>query len=399
MHARRLTVKSKLTLAFGGLAALVLSVAGMALSALGDANQRFAAYVDGINARAILAGHVRVAVDARAVAARNLVLVTSPAELEAERAAVKAAHEKVQVQLAALKQLLAQASDASPKARELVAEMDRIESQYGRVALAIVELALAGKHSEAVAKMNGECRPLLAALAKASDAYARYTEERARQLVAESVAHHVQQRLLVIGGCLFAFAFAVGAGLWITRGLLRALGAEPDDLSQASAQVARGDLSPLPGAAAAPAGSVLSSLVAMQASLAGIVHEVRQASDSIATGSSQIAEGSADLSQRTERQASALQQTSATMDELSATVRNNADSAQQANRLAAGASDVAGKGGEVVGQVVQTMRDINGSSKRIAEITAVIDGIAFQTNILALNAAVEAARAGEQGRG
>jgi len=119
----------------------------------------------------------------------------------------------------------------------------------------------------------------------------------------------------------------------------------------------------------------------------------------VATASAQIAQGNQDLSGRTEQQASALQQTAATMDELGSTVRNNADNAKQANQLALGASAVAVRGGGVVGQVVETMKGINQSSRKIADIIGVIDGIAFQTNILALNAAVEAARAGEQGRG
>jgi methyl-accepting chemotaxis protein len=152
-------------------------------------------------------------------------------------------------------------------------------------------------------------------------------------------------------------------------------------------------------AAHVPAGSVLASLCVMQASLASIVGEVRGASESIAAGSAQIATGNADLSQRTEEQASALQQTAATMEQLGTTVRHNAGNAKQADLLAAGASDVASQGGNVVSRVVGTMKGINDSSKRIADIIGVIDGIAFQTNILALNAAVEAARAGEQGRG
>jgi methyl-accepting chemotaxis protein len=144
---------------------------------------------------------------------------------------------------------------------------------------------------------------------------------------------------------------------------------------------------------------LLAALGDMQSSLTRVVTVVRGNAESVATASAQIAQGNHDLSGRTEQQASALQQTSATMDELGSTVRNNADNARQANQLALGASSVAIKGGDVVSEVVQTMKGINESSKKITDIIAVIDGIAFQTNILALNAAVEAARAGEQGRG
>jgi methyl-accepting chemotaxis protein len=133
--------------------------------------------------------------------------------------------------------------------------------------------------------------------------------------------------------------------------------------------------------------------------LAKVIHQIRESSDSINLASKEIAQGNADLSQRTEEQASSLQQTASSMEELTATVKQNAENSRQANQLASGASEVAVRGGEVVRQVVDTMGGITESSKKIADIIGVIDGIAFQTNILALNAAVEAARAGEQGRG
>jgi uncharacterized protein Yka (UPF0111/DUF47 family) len=143
----------------------------------------------------------------------------------------------------------------------------------------------------------------------------------------------------------------------------------------------------------------MAQLQAMQTSLAKVVGNVRQSSESVATASAQIAQGNNDLSQRTEEQAATLEETAASMEQLGATVKQNADNAKQANQLALSASAVAIKGGQVVGQVVKTMKGINDSSKQIADIISVIDGITFQTNILALNAAVEAARAGEQGRG
>ncbi len=146
-------------------------------------------------------------------------------------------------------------------------------------------------------------------------------------------------------------------------------------------------------------GQLMQALSDMNHSLIGVVGSVRQGAEGVATASAEIAQGNNDLSARTESQASALEQTASSMEELGAAVRQNADSARQANQLAHTASTVAIKGGEVVGQVVQTMHGINESSRKISDIISVIDGIAFQTNILALNAAVEAARAGEQGRG
>ncbi len=146
-------------------------------------------------------------------------------------------------------------------------------------------------------------------------------------------------------------------------------------------------------------GLLMQALKDMNASLASIVGEVRNSTDSISTAANEIASGNADLSSRTEQQASSLEETASSMEELTSTVKQNAENAKQANQLAANASDIAVKGGVVVNEVVHTMGSISASSKKIMDIISVIEGIAFQTNILALNAAVEAARAGEQGRG
>jgi methyl-accepting chemotaxis protein len=146
-------------------------------------------------------------------------------------------------------------------------------------------------------------------------------------------------------------------------------------------------------------GRLMLAIDTMRTALQRSLREVQGVVGNIATASAEIATGNHDLSTRTEQTASNLQQTASSMEELTSTVNNSADSARQANQLTAAAADVAQKGGVVIAQVVATMDDINTSSKRIADIIGVIDGIAFQTNILALNAAVEAARAGEQGRG
>jgi methyl-accepting chemotaxis protein len=146
-------------------------------------------------------------------------------------------------------------------------------------------------------------------------------------------------------------------------------------------------------------GKLMRALQGMNASLFTVVSEVQQGTSAISTASGEIAAGNLDLSSRTEQQASSLEETAASMEELTSTVRQNADNAHQANTLALAASDVAVRGGVIVGRVVDTMASIDASARKIVDIIGVIDGIAFQTNILALNAAVEAARAGEQGRG
>ena len=187
---------------------------------------------------------------------------------------------------------------------------------------------------------------------------------------------------------------------WITRVISHSLGKGMSKAVGVVNRMAQGDLSAsIESNGKDEVSHLLNSMAAMQNSLALVVSNVRQGAESVATASAEIAQGNQDLSARTESQASALEQTAAATEQLSSTVKQNADSAAQANHLAMNASKVAVRGGEVVAQVVTTMKDINQSSRKIADIISVIDGIAFQTNILALNAAVEAARAGEQGRG
>jgi methyl-accepting chemotaxis protein-1 (serine sensor receptor) len=399
MKPKQMTVRKKLTAAFGLLAMMVLLVSGFALQALSDANERFVGYVNGINARAEVAEQVRAAVDRRAVAVRNLVLVTKPADIEKEKAAVTQAHADVQARIRHLKELIASATNTTSTARALVVDIDRVEARYGPVALAIYSAAIENRRDEAIRMMNDQCRPLLAALTGATNAYSDYTRTRARGLIQDAADRYTVQRTQLMGICLGAVGAAIAMAWLITRSLMRALGTEPGSLGEIVRRVADGDLSPVAGAQTAPSASVLASMGAMQTSLMQLIGQVRTSADNVATGSSQIASGNQDLSSRTEQQASSLQETVSSMDELTSTVRQNAQNAQQASTLAANASEVAQKGSAVVGEVVATMTEIRQSSTKVADITGIIEGIAFQTNILALNAAVEAARAGEQGRG
>jgi methyl-accepting chemotaxis protein-1 (serine sensor receptor) len=398
MNFNKWTITSRLMAAFGLLVAIVLLVSGLALRALGNANDNFGSYVSDTTARITQASSVRRAMFERTIASRNLVLAGNPAIHEAEKAAVLTAHEAVGKRITKLKAMVADPS-ISDDERKQVAEIEAIEARYAVVSERIVQLALENKRDESIAMMNNDCRPLLAVLSKTIGAYSDHLRKLGENEVAAAKSEHASNRASLLVACAIAVALAIGMALLITRNLVRALGAEPAALSDVARRVAVGDLVQVEGVDKAPAGSVMASLGEMQANLAKVVSQVRGASDSIATGSAQIATGNADLSQRTEQQASNLQETAASMEEMNATVRNNADTARQANQLATSASSAAAKGGEVVGQVVATMHEITDSSRKIADIIGVIDGIAFQTNILALNAAVEAARAGEQGRG
>ena len=392
----QITLKTKLLAGFGAMAAVALLVSATSVHSLAGANARFTDYLSGAAQREQLAVEIRGAANARAVAARNLVLVTSGTDREVEKALVTAAHDKVQASFRQLQAALDAASDITPRERELFAQLKEVEASYGPVALDIVGLALAGKHDEAIAKMNAECRPLLARLLASTAAMVEQTDARGRADVASAASAYRADRALLLALC--AMAVLGGAALaWllsmaVTRPLARAV-----TLAEA---VAAGDLrTRIDVTSTDETGKLLAALKAMNGSLVTMVDGVRQSADGIATASSQIASGNQDLSSRTEEQANALQQTASSMAQMTSTVQNNAATSSQASQLASAAADVAGKGGAVVDRVIATMGEISASSRKINDIIGVIDGIAFQTNILALNAAVEAARAGEHGRG
>jgi methyl-accepting chemotaxis protein len=206
-------------------------------------------------------------------------------------------------------------------------------------------------------------------------------------------------RLLMLAILLVSLGAAIAVAVLIVRSVLASLGGEPEYTASIARRIAAGELGGTVELKHGDQASLLFAMKTMQDTLAGTVTKIKDAVDCVSTGSHQIAMGNSDLAIRTERQANSLAESAASMAELTSIVQRNAGSAVQANEMAASATAVATRGGDVVGQVVATMGAINDSSRKIVDIIAVIDGIAFQTNILALNAAVEAARAGEQGRG
>ncbi|MGL6205263.1 MAG: methyl-accepting chemotaxis protein, partial [Giesbergeria sp.] len=253
-----------------------------------------------------------------------------------------------------------------------------------------------GRNDEAIALVKQSYNPAVAAYLQSLrdfvDLQQKYAVQRQSELGADrmrTVQLAAVMVALVLGG--------IGLGAYF---LIRSI-QQPLAQAQTLAQrIAAGDLSAQETVARGDEfGDLLRALYAMSESLGRMVHQVRQSTDSIATASAEIAQGNHDLSARTEQTSSNLQETAAAMEQFTSTIQQSAQSAQQASGLANGAASVARKGGDVVSQVVSTMEEIQHSSRKIADIIGVIDGIAFQTNILALNAAVEAARAGEQGRG
>ncbi|APR04378.1 methyl-accepting chemotaxis protein [Thauera chlorobenzoica] len=263
-------------------------------------------------------------------------------------------------------------------------------------------LKLAGADIIQAAQLSAPAAPYFTQFTRAIDAHVKLNNEAMDVLetLLESRASSLSTQLYLLLAFLLALAAAAGVvGMLAARSITRQLGGEPGIVVDIASAVAEGDLgSAIPASRHNPH-SIMAAMARMQAALHGIVHTVRHSAEAIATASGQIAQGNGDLASRTEKQAGALEKTAAAMEQLSTTVRQNADNAGQANALAQNASAVASKGGEIVFEVVATMKDISDSARRIADIIGVIDGIAFQTNILALNAAVEAARAGDQGRG
>ena len=310
---------------------------------------------------------------------------------------------------------LAKLADSAPLVAKALAQLDdTIHTPQGKAALLALEDArrtFKEREHNLIAMIKAKqidegrtylVKDLLApqgVYLAAIEAFAKTQLDGMAVFAAESAEMARNAFVLMISLAIAAVTLAIAVGVVLTRSITRQIGGEPHSAATLARGVAKGDLAVRIDLKPGDTTSLMARLKEMQENLLKVVSNVRENSESVATASAQIAQGNSDLSQRTEEQASALEQTASSMEQLGATVRQNADNARQANQLALSASAVAIKGGEVVGQVVDTMKNINDSSRRIADIIGVIDGIAFQTNILALNAAVEAARAGDHGRG
>ena len=284
----------------------------------------------------------------------------------------------------------------SPKGLELFGQLKSFREPYALSRAELVKTLRSGKVDEATDYLLNQFQKPQLDYFHAAEALIKYQEDLMRTDSAQMEADIANAVALTAGLTLVALGIALLISVFITRSIT----APVSQAVEIATSVSQGNLSTsIEVHGTDETGQLLTALKNMQTELVRLVRHVRQSSNTVANASAEIAQGNQDLSARTSSQASTLEETAATMEELSSQVKNNADNARQANQMAASASSVAARGGEVVGRVVDTMKEINESSRKIADIIGVIDSIAFQTNILALNAAVEAARAGEQGRG
>lgn len=391
MKLTNLPIGRRLGLGFGVLLVLMLIGNGVAVvefSAVGKVNSRI---IEQDWVKADAASTIDAAAQANAKRTFELLVSSRPEQQTQISEAIAKNKKTIDEALLTLEKLV-----QLPEGKLLLAAIKEKRGQYVQSFTKVAALVGQGQHDEAVQLMNGETLQAIEALQTSIAGLAALQKRVVVASSAEAQQDIELSKQLMVGLVLLGLLIGVAAAVLITRSITHPIA----QALRVAQQVAEGDLT----GQVQPEGQdemakLLEALRTMSASLAQIVGRVRGSSEAISSASGQIAAGNLDLSQRTEEQAASLEQTAASLEQIGAAVRQNYEGSQHANKVAADAANVAVRGGAVVSQVVHTMEAINVSSRKIADIIGVIDGIAFQTNILALNAAVEAARAGEQGRG
>jgi methyl-accepting chemotaxis protein len=388
---RNLRIGVRLGVAFAFILALLMALGGVGLLRLSELRDQLNLVVENRYPKVLLAADIKNDVNLIVRNVRAMLIDNDEHSMHKTRADNEAARARIGEAMDKLDRTL-----QAPETRRILVELRERRASFVGDQDAFVGLLAAGNRDAAIELALGKMRKDQHDYQQAIDTLLGELGHQFKQASDEGNKGYEVGRLMILllGGASIGLATLMA---WVvTRSITRPIGSAVE----VAKAVAAGDLrSEIRVETKDEAGQLLQALKDMNAGLARIVMEVRQSSDGIATGSSQVATGNQDLSQRTEEQASNLQQTAASMEQLTGTVRNNATTARNASEVADSACRVATEGGDVVEQVVHTMSEIAQASRKIADITGVIDGIAFQTNILALNAAVEAARAGEQGRG
>ncbi len=392
---KNVSVAQRLAFGFGTLVAL--SLLGSVVS--GWQAQVIAAKVERVvevnNAMSDAVGHLRNSMDEMAIQVRSVALMTEMKSITAEIDSLKAAKGRYLADQKAL-QALSAGTGAIDAQRGLVKDIAALAATTIPMIEEAAEQGADGNNVEAALSLTNRILPQETKWRSGLQALQKSIAADNAQAAAS--ARLAETTLTVI---LVAFALlAIGVGALVGWRITRSVKAPIERAMRFAQRVAQGDLSAqVHSQRDDELGLLLQALGGMQDKLRALVGHIRSTAESIGTASKEVAVGNQDLSERTEQTAGSLQNAASAMTQLTGNVRQSADAAVQANRLATSASDVARRGAQAVSHVVSTMTEINDSSKKIADIIGVIDGIAFQTNILALNAAVEAARAGEQGRG
>jgi|EndMetStandDraft_4_1072995.scaffolds.fasta_scaffold15400_2 methyl-accepting chemotaxis protein len=391
MNLSNLKIGSRLALAFSVVIALLLVILGVATSVLNGLSSVMDSVVDDRYAQIALANKIKTKGDHGAVTIGRILLSTNPDQLKKymdEYASIRAANTQ---NLADFEKLLHTDEDKAQ-----FEEQSKARKEYGVVVRKVFDLMAAGKRDEAMVVYQDEMAAPQARYYALIDKMVARQSQSMLDDVATAKGSSRTAKLQMVGASVLAVLLGVLTAWTITRSITHPI----QRAIELAESVAAGNLTyKVEVNSKDEVGRLILALQHMVDSLHRIVSEVRTGADTISTAAHEVSQGNTDLSARTEQQASALEQTASAMEQLTAAVKLSADSAGQANQSAMSASTVATQGGQVVGQVIDTMSTISTSSKKIADIIGVIDGIAFQTNILALNAAVEAARAGEQGRG
>ncbi|CAG9178927.1 methyl-accepting chemotaxis protein [Cupriavidus pinatubonensis] len=391
---RNLGIGTRLSLAFMLVVLLLIGVAVFGVTSLAGMNASLHLTVEGRLLKVIDLGHVKQDALEIGVIVRDAALTEDPALVQQNTQRIDGMRKEMGATLDALGKLIA--ASGRPDLQKTFSDLTTAREAYnGQLDMVLRQLGsgeFAGARAALVVTLPAAQRPYFEKLDEIMDG----GRNLALAAVKQADAGFVWTRNVLLGLTALAVLLAVLMGTAITRSIT---GPAREALEAAEA-LATGNLRhPFNVRSRDEMGRMLAALERAFRHLAALVHGIQQASGSIDGATREIARGNTDLSQRTEQQAASLEQTAASMEQLTSTVRQNADNARQANQLAVNASDVATEGGRVVRDVVQTMDSISKSSSQVADITGVIESIAFQTNILALNAAVEAARAGEQGRG